>query len=165
MNYNAAIINVNELLEKFTGGEIFFDQLDDSVRTSREILAVIHDDVRVKYPHGKYKYVVTGKTGIAYFNYGFTVDLIVPGGLRKSNTQLDLSEYVKRGENYVLIDDSYFMGRTEAVIRKALNSCGANLVGMFVFYDGCIEKRPWVSSMYRYYDNYDVLGNRLEKQL
>ena len=60
-------------------------------------------------------------------------------------------------------DDSYFMGRTEAVIRKALSSCGANLVGTFVFYDGCIEKRPWVTSMYRYYDNYDVLGHRLEK--
>lgn len=163
MNYSTAIIKVNELLEKFVGGEIFFDQLDDSVRTSKEILATIDNDVRIKYPHDKYKYIVTGKTGIAYFNYGFTVDLIVPGGLRKSNTQLDLSEYVKYGENYVLIDDSYFMGRTEAVIRKALSLCGANLVGTFVFYDGCIEKRPWVTSMYRYYDNYDVLGHRLEK--
>lgn len=163
MNYNTAVIKVNELLEKFIGGEIFFDQLDDSVRTSKEILAKIDNDVKIKYPHDKYKYIVTGKTGIAYFNYGFTVDLIVPGGLRKSNTQLDLSEYVKYGENYVLIDDSYFMGRTEAVIRKALSSCGANLVGTFVFYDGCIEKRPLVTSMYRYYDNYDVLGHRLEK--
>ena len=126
MNYNTAVIKVNELLEKFIGGEIFFDQLDDSVRASKEILAKIDNDVKIKYPHDKYKYIVTGKTGIAYFNYGFTVDLIVPGGLRKSNIQLDLSEYVKHGENYVLIDDSYFMGRTEAVIRKALSSCGAN---------------------------------------
>lgn len=163
MSYNIVVTKVNELLEKFIGGEIFFDQLDDSVRTSKEILATIDNDVRIKYPHDKYKYIVTGKTGIAYFNYGFTVDLIVQGGLRKSNTQLDLSEYVKYGEDYVLIDDSYFMGRTEAVIRKALSSCGANLVGTFVFYDGCIEKRPWVTSMYRYYDNYDVLGHRLEK--
>lgn len=163
MSYDIAVTKVNELLEKFIGGEIFFDQLDDSVRTSKEILATIDNDVRIKYPHDKYKYIVTGKTGIAYFNYGFTVDLVVPGGLRKSDTQLDLSEYVKHGENYVLIDDSYFMGRTEAVIRKALSSCGANLVGTFVFYDGCIEKRPWVTSMYRYYDNYDVLGHRLEK--
>ena len=163
MNCNTAVIKVNELLEKFIGGEIFFDQLDDSVRTSKEILATIDNDVKIKYLYDKYKYIVTGKTGIAYFNYGFTVDLIVPGGLRKSNRQLDLSEYVKHGENYVLIDDSYFMGRTEAVIRKALSSCGANLVGTFVFYDGCIEKRHWVTSMYRYYDNYDVLGHRLEK--
>jgi hypothetical protein len=163
MNCNTAVIKVNELLEKFIGGEIFFDQLDDSVRTSKEILEAIYNDVKARYPHNKYKYVVTGKTGIAYFNYGFTTDLIVPGGLRKSNTRLDLSEYVKAGENYVLIDDSYFMGRTEAVIRKALNECGASLAGTLVFYDGCIEKRPWVTSMYRYYDNYDVLGNRLEK--
>ena len=163
MNCNTAVIKVNELLEKFIGGEIFFDQLDDSVRTSKEILEAIYNDVKARYPHNKYKYVVTGKTGIAHFNYGFTTDLIVPGGLRKSNTRLDLSEYVKAGENYVLIDDSYFMGRTEAVIRKALNECGASLAGTLVFYDGCIEKRPWVTSMYRYYDNYDVLGNRLEK--
>lgn len=163
MSYDIVVTRVNELLEKFIGGEIFFDQLDDSVRTSKEILETIHNGVNIKYPHDKYKYIVTGKTGIAYFNYGFTVDLIVPGGLRKSNTQLDLSEYVKYGENYVLIDDSYFMGRTEAVIRRALSLCGANLVGTFVFYDGCIEKRAWVTSMYRYYDNYDVLGNRLEK--
>lgn len=163
MNCNTAVIKVNELLEKFIGGEIFFDQLDDSVRTSKEILAMLDHDVKIRYPHGKYRYVVTGKTGIAYFNYGFTTDLIVPGSLRKSNTRLDLSEYVKAGENYVLIDDSYFMGRTEAVIRNALNECGASLAGTLVFYDGCIEKRPWVTSMYRYYDNYDVLGHRLEK--
>ena len=163
MNYNTAVIKVNELLEKFVGGDIFFDQLDDSIRASKEILAMLDHDVNIRYPHGKYRYVVTGKTGIAYFNYGFTTDLIVPGGLRKSNTRLDLSEYVKSGENYVLIDDSYFMGRTEAVIRKALSECGASLAGTLVFYDGCIEKRPWVTSMYRYYDNYDVLGNRLEK--
>ena len=51
MNCNTAIIKVNELLEKFIGGEIFFDQLDDSVRTSKEILEAIHNDVKVKYPH------------------------------------------------------------------------------------------------------------------
>lgn len=163
MNYDTAVAKVNELLEKFVGGEIFFDQLDDSIRTSKEILAMLEHDVKLTYPHDKYKYVVTGKTGIAYFNYGFTTDLIVPGGLRKSNTKLDLSEYVKPGDKYVLIDDSYFMGRTEAVIRKALKECGADLVGTSVFYDGCIEERPWVTSMYRYYDNYDILGNRLEK--
>lgn len=163
MSYNVAVAKVNELLERFVGGEIFFDQLDDSIRASKEILAMLDHDVNIRYPRGKYRYVVTGKTGIAYFNYGFTADLIVPGGLRKSNTRLDLSEYVKSGENYVLIDDSYFMGRTEAVIRKALSECGASLAGTLVFYDGCIEKRPWVTSMYRYYDNYDVLGNRLEK--
>lgn len=164
MNYDTAVTKVNELLEKFVGGEIFFDQLDDSIRTSKEILAMLDHDVKISYPHKWYKYVVTGKTGLAYFNYGFTVDLIVPGGLRKSNTELDLSEYVKAGENYVLIDDSYFMGRTEAVIRKALNKYGASLAGTRVFYDGCIEKRPWVTSMYRYYDNYDVLGNRIKKE-
>lgn len=163
MSYNVAVAKVNELLEKFVGGEILFDQLDDSIRASKEILAMLDHDVNIRYPHGKYRYVVTGKTGIAYFNYGFTTDLIVPGGLRKSNTRLDLSEYVKSGENYVLIDDSYFMRRTEAVIRKALSECGASLAGTLVFYDGCIEKRPWVTSMYRYYDNYDVLGHRLEK--
>ena len=163
MSYNVAVAKVNELLEKFVGGEIFFDQLDDSIRASKEILAMLDHDVNIRYPHGKYRYVVTGKTGISYFNYGFTTDLIVPGGLRKSNTRLDLSEYVKSGESYVLIDDSYCRGRTEAVIRKALSECGASLAGTLVFYDGCIEKRPWVTSMYRYYDNYDVLGHRLEK--
>ena len=164
MSYDIAVAKVNELLEKFIGGEIFFDQLDDSIGTSKEILAMLDHDVKISYPHDKYKYVVTGKTGLSYFNYGFTVDLIVPGGLRKSNAELDLSEYVKAGENYVLIDDSYFMGRTEAVIRKALNKCGASLAGTLVFYDGCIEKRDWVTSMYRYYDNYDILGNRIKKE-
>ena len=43
----------------------------------KEILAKSDNDVKIKYPHDKYKYIVTGKTGIAYFNYGFTVDLIV----------------------------------------------------------------------------------------
>lgn len=101
---------------------------------------------------------------MAYINYGFTADLIVPGGLRKSNSVLDLSEYVKPGEKYVLIDDSYFMGRTEAVIRNAIEACGSELVKTFVFYDGCIEKKPNVMSMYRYYDNYDILGNKIKKE-
>lgn len=163
MKSNQFIKEINELLEKFIGGEIFFDQLDSSVRTNKFILSAINHDVNLLFPCDKYKYVVTGKTGMAYINYGFKADLIVPGGLRKSNTTLDLSEYVKPGDNYVLIDDSYFMGRTEAVIRKAIERCGSKLTDTYVFYDGCIEKRKNVHSYYRYYDYHDILGNKIKE--
>lgn len=163
MENNQLIKEINELLEKFVGGEIFFDQLDDAVRTNKFILSVMERDISIRFPHDKYKYVVTGKTGMAYINYGFRADLIVPGGLRKSNTELNLSEYVKPHQNYVLIDDSYFMGRTEAIIRRAIEKCGSRLTDTYVFYDGCIEKRNNVHSYYRYYDNHDILGNRIKE--
>lgn len=108
--------------------------------------------------------VVSGKTGLAIHNYGFKTDIILPGGLRKNG--LDLSEYEKyfyEGFTYIFIDDSYFLGRTEAVVKNLIESKGGIFLGTFVAYDGCQEKRSWVHSLYRYYDHYDVLGRKIEK--
>lgn len=160
---NSAINNVNELLEKFVGGEIFFDELDESVRTNKEILRAIYD-MASKDPANKgCKYIVSGKTGERFLH---TLDLVVliyvPGGLRKKGTSLDLKWHVKPGDRVIFMDDSYFMGRTEAVIRNAVEAQGGEFVGTYVFYDGCHEKRDNVHSIYRYYDYHDILGNKLD---
>lgn len=55
------------------------------------------------------------------------------------------------------------MGRTEAVIRRAIERCGSKLTDTYVFYDGCIEKRKNVHSYYRYYDYHDILGNKIKE--
>lgn len=54
MNRDILIKNINELLEKFVGGEIFFDQLDNFIRTNRDILSFIDHDVKIYFPHGEY---------------------------------------------------------------------------------------------------------------
>lgn len=150
---------VNECLEKYIGGEIFFDELDKAVKFDKELLSELLFKTREAYPEAKI--IASGEIGLCLHNFGFDVDLIVQGGLRKNKEPLDLSKFVNKGEKFVFIDDSYFSGKTSFVVKEALEKVGCILLGTFVIYDGCAEKRKDVKSIYRYYDYHDLLGRKL----
>ena len=151
---------VNECLEKYIGGEIFFDELDKAVKYDKKMLEELITRVKLKYP-GR-KLIASGEIGLCLHNFGIHVDLIVQGGLRNNKEPLDLSKFTKAGESYVFIDDSYFSGRTYFVVKEALAKVCCNLVGTYVIYDGCYEKRDDVHSIYRYYDYHDILGREFK---
>lgn len=162
------IDKVNILLNKYNGGEIFFDELDNSIRLDRSLIETLYNHIHATPLFNSSKYhpqiVVSGKTGLAIHNYGFQTDIILPGGLRKND--VDLSDYEKffyEGFDYIFVDDSYFLGRTEAVVQNLVKSKGGIYRGTFVAYDGCQERRSRVHSLYRYYDHYDVLGKKKEQ--
>lgn len=150
---------VNELLEKYIGGEIFFDELDKAVKFDKGQLEELLDRASKAFPG--VKTIVSGEIGLCLHNFGLHVDLIVQGGLRKNKEPLDLTKFVKEGEDYLFLDDSYFSGKTSFVVKEALEKCGCNLVGTYVIYDGCFEKRSDVRSIYRYYDYHDILGRKI----
>lgn len=159
MNNNNLFETVNVLLEKYIGGEIFFDELDKAVKFDKERLEELLIKARTEYPNAKI--IASGEIGLCLHNFKLDVDLIVQGGLRKNKEPLDLSKFTTKGEEYVFIDDSYFSGKTSFVVKEALEKVECKLLGTVVIYDGCAEKRSDVKSIYRYYDFHDILGRKI----
>ena len=150
---------VNVLLEKYIGGEIFFDELDKAVKFDKERLEELLLKAKHEYPNAKI--IASGEIALCLHNFKLEVDLIVQGGLRKNKEPLDLSKFTNDGEEYVFIDDSYFSGKTSFVVKEALEKVNCKLLGTVVIYDGCPEKKDDVKSIYRYYDFHDILGRKI----
>lgn len=161
----AMIRKVNSLLDKYIGGEIFFDELDDAIRTDDDIikgLLRLSTEIRDVYPLENTRIVVSGKTGYAVRDWGWDADILLPGGLRKmDDIPAGFIERVEKGRLYFFIDDSYFSGRTESVVREIIERGGGIFSGSIVAYDGCHEKKDNLWSLYRYYDHYDLRGRKL----
>lgn len=153
---------VNELLDKYNGGTIFFDELDNAIRLDEEIIDALYRMIEQDHDLSEVKVVASGKTGAKLRELGYQVDLLVCGGLRSGKIPDEYDWLVDEYCDYVFIDDSYFLGRTEAAVEEILGHKGATLVDTYVAYDGCICERDWVHSLYRYYDFHDVLGRELK---
>ena len=152
---------VNKLLEKYIGGQIFFTELDKAVKFNEEILRKLLDVVKKRFPDTLT--IASGEIGLAMHNYGVSIDLLVPGGLRFEPQKINLAPFASmiRGRDFIFIDDSYFSGKTVAVIQEEIEKLGGKLVGSYVAYEGSKEKKECVWSLYRYYDHYDILGRPL----
>lgn len=157
----AMIQKVNSLLDKYIGGEIFFDELDAAIRTDDEIIkGLLHLSATICSDSARI--VMSGKTGYTIKEWGWDADVLLPGGLRKMvDVPLDFSKQIEKGKVYFFVDDSYFSGRTESVVKEIVECGGGIFGGSIVAYDGCHEKRGNVWSLYRYYDHYDIRGRKL----
>lgn len=155
---NNVFSKVNECLEKYIGGEVFFDKLDEMVKFDKSILSAFIKEVNTSY--NNVRTIASGEFGLCLHNYGLPVDIIVQGGLRKGVQICDLSNFIKEGDSFIFLDDSYFSGKTAQVIKEEVERCKGTFVGCFVVYDGSQHSIHSVSSVYRYYDYYDVLGRK-----
>lgn len=82
---------VNQLLEKYIGGQIFFTELDKAVKFNPEILFELSSTAqRVMRPF-KPLTIASGEIGLAMHNLGVPVDLLVPGGLRFDPSKINLA--------------------------------------------------------------------------
>ena len=155
---------VNKLLEQYIGGQIFFTELDKAVKFDYYILGQLVSAVRARFGEDICT-VASGEIGLAMHNLGVHIDFLVPGGLRHDPSKINLAPFKSaiEGQHFVFIDDSYFSGRTALVVKEEIERLGGIFVGSMVAYDGAKEKDPTVDSLYRYYDNYDVLGRPLKK--
>ena len=152
---------VNKLLEQYIGGQIFFTELDKAVKFDEKILCELVDAVKDEYPDTLT--IASGEIGLAMHNYGVNIDFLVPGGLRFEPSKINLAPFKSMicGRQFIFIDDSYFSGKTVAVVREEVERLGGELLGTYVAYDGSKEKKDDVWSLYRYYDHYDILGRPL----
>ena len=162
------IQKVNSLLDKYIGGEIFFDELDDAIRTDDNIIkGLLHLSATIcSLPvfgnENNTRIVMSGKTGYAIKEWGWDADILLPGGLRKmTDAPLDFAKQVEAGKIYFFVDDSYFSGRTESVVKEIIECGGGIFGGSIVAYDGCHEVKKNVWSLYRYYNHYDIRGRKL----
>ncbi len=57
--------------------------------------------------------------------------------------------------DFVLLDDSFYSGKTRGLIRDELERQGGRLVHTYVIYDGCRGRDPEVTGLYRYYDHFN----------
>lgn len=153
---------VNKLLEQYIGGQIFFTELDKAVKFDERILWELVKTVKANFPNTFT--IASGEIGLAMHNYGVDIDFLVPGGLRFDPTKINLTPFKSKicGRDFLFIDDSFFSGKTLAVIQEELDKLGGNLIGAYVAYDGSKEKNENVWSLYRYYDHYDILGRPLK---
>ena len=151
---------VDRLLEEYIGGNIFFTELDKAVKFDKELLIELYKAVDRKYDCETIFTIASGEMGLALHNFDVTVDFIVPGGLRNDPNKINLEPWAKviNGGKFVFLDDSYFSGRTALVIQNEIERLGGRFLGTYVIYDGSKIKEDNVDSLYRYYDNYDALG-------
>lgn len=155
---------VNELLEKYIGGQIFFTELDKAVKFNVEILRDLHETAMRRMKPFKPLTIASGEIGLAMHNLGVPVDILVPGGLRFDPTKLNLAPFqnIIKGRQVLFLDDSYFSGKTATVIKEAIEKLGGQWLGTFVAYDGAKHQDENVWSLYRYYDYHDILGRKLK---
>ena len=143
---------INFLVEKYVGGEPFFDRLDATVR-SPEFVDTLFKMV------GNDDIVVSGKFG-AFFRDNYRpagLLLCVNGGLRIGAACDSLLPYEKalRGRTFSFVDDTYYSGSTRRAIEAALAEVGAKLDKCYIVYDGSKIPDPTVISLYRYWDHWD----------
>lgn len=161
---NEMFATVNELLEKYIGGQIFFSELDKAVKFNKEILEELIDKARDLGLDHTFCTIASGEIGLAMHNLGVPIDFLVPGGLRHDPSKINLAPFVNKieGKKFIFIDDSYFSGKTAMVVKEEIERLGGTFVGSLVAYDGAKVKDENVWSLYRYYDYHDILGRPLK---
>lgn len=157
------IDNLVELcLKEHTGGEIFFDAIDEKLRNDDTLLKMIIDEV---LNNEVFDYIiVSGNFGNVFKNF-IDINLkklakkviVVNGGLRKGEKIINFwEEYDIPMKKFIFIDDSFYLGRTRDKIEDAIKQHNGTLLSTYVFYDGSKEKEEKVHSFYRYYDNFPL---------
>lgn len=156
---------VNELLEKYIGGQIFFSELDRAVKFDADLLLDLICEVKTTFGDDVLT-IASGEIGLAMHNMGIPVDFLVPGGLRHDPSKINLAPFESSisGKRIVFIDDSYFSGKTVLVVREEISRLGGIFLGTYVAYDGAKHKECDVHALYRYYDHHDALGRPLNKE-
>lgn len=161
---NEMFNTVNELLEKYIGGQIFFTELDKAVKFNPEILRELHRTAHRKMSPFKPLTIASGEIGLAMHNLDVPVDILVPGGLRFEPQKINLAPFQEKikGRNILFLDDSYFSGKTATVIKEEIEKLGGKWLGAYVAYDGAKVRDENVWALYRYYDYHDILGRPLK---
>lgn len=148
------------------GGEAFFNALDLMIRSDKNLLEDYIEWVsKYCFPSMAVGCVVTGSFGRVlasvyhdWLHKTFGQVIIVNGGIRSGNpVELPVFEVPK--QRYVLLDDSYYSGKTVKTIEKELHIINpeTRIDRAFVIYDGSKNWDDGIFAMYRYYEKPDEL--------
>lgn len=136
---------------KHGGGEAFFTELDERIRTPfffRALVATLPTQSVV---------VVSGKFGVLFERYllksGLSIQCIrVNGSLRKGQPLIIHSnKKLLSTKDIIFVDDSFYSGKTFRKIENAVLLKHGSIASGTVIYDGSKVKDSRISSFYRYY--------------
>ena len=101
---------------------------------------------------------MSGEIGVVYSKLYSHDDIhlfLLPGGLRHDKEiPYDIGR-IYEGMEFIIVDDSYYSGKTLNAVKKYMESTGAKIIANYVFYDGSRENKDNVRSIYRYYDHHE----------
>ena len=154
---------VNECLDKYKGGEGYFNELDGMIKNN-ETLMVLFLMYAVQ-DSAIHNVILSGEIGLKYLKLQFENKIpsfinimVVSGGLRKDKEIAGgiMSDFEGIPEDLddmdvIFIDDSFYSGKTHNKVETFLRSRGSEISKTYVFYDGCKSDYD-VVSLYRYYD-------------
>lgn len=156
---------IGEILKEHKEGEKFFDALDYMIRGDKDILkdfyefAIDNIFINNSISTTTYNLIVSGKFGMALLtNYRYNLNanfnkvIVTNGNIRKGELpEIYCNELNKKP--FIFLDDSFYSGKTKDSIEKALKEINPNskIVKTIVVYDGSINNKENIISMYRYH--------------
>lgn len=155
---------VNECLIKHTGGESYFNELDNMIKNNESLMILFL--MYAVHNSNCYNVILSGEIGLRYMQLqlqnkvpNYINLMVVNGGLRKNSEItggiMSNCEVIPEGldnMDVIFIDDSFYSGKTRNKVNEFLYHRGAVIYRTYVFYDGSKEKHDDVVSLYRYYD-------------
>ena len=141
---------IQYLLDKYVEGQLYFTMLDKSIQHK-----LIIDKLFSIAPENNTIIVSGGFGRFIKRNYPEKNILLLNGGLRylKRISLEPIVNQIKK-KDFILMDDSYYLGRTRNVIRAEIERLGGNFKYTYVVYDGCKYKDKEVTSLFRYHERY-----------
>lgn len=147
------------VLQKYAGGEKFFTEVDAMVKNDPRLLISYYQWI---HKDSNNPIILSGEIGEVYLSlceqkilFDFPM-VIVNGGLRTGSEIISIKKYPSghkflQGTKFMMIDDSYYSGKTVQKVDEFLHYKGYILDDIYVFYDGSKENKNNVKSLYRYY--------------
>ena len=155
---------IGNILKRHPEGKEFFDALDYTIRSDRNILKEFwlfaFDEVFSTGDNNQtYNLIISGRFANALMTHfafectrNFNKVIITNGNLRNG----ELPEiYIStiNSKPFIFLDDSFYSGKTRDTLEKALQEINPNskIIKTIVVYDGSIIPQSNVKSMFRYH--------------
>lgn len=153
---------VNNIVKTNPGGEKFFDELDEFLKTSPD---AVYSELIAS--------IIPGETLVLSGGFGRVVSdridrgelpklpyILFKGGLRGDNKPEVLRVTDNVTANGVFVDDTIYGGKTYFKIQAYLESHAIiRARRCLVIYDGSPHARNGISSLFRYYDYFKAVPN------
>ena len=155
---------VNECLDKYKGGEGYFNKLDNMIKSNETLMVLfliyaVNDSLCDNV-------ILSGEIGLKYLQLQLQNKIpehinimVVNGGLRKGKeitggimSNFEVIPESLNNQPIIFIDDSFYSGKTANKVEKFVHSRLGTIKCKYVFYDGSKEKYDDVYSLYRYYN-------------